>query len=106
MATVVFLMSSFSEEPRSEYLIAVLSLLLFVAVACWWVGRTSIAAESSEQVKAWGTGLAIVAVGSFLAFNYFVPSRYELDWQMYSKATLGELLDDSRLVFIDFTGPN
>ena len=106
MATVVFLMTSFSEEPRSGYLVAMLSLLLCIAVACWWIGRTSIAAEPSEQVKAWGTGLAVVAIGSFLAFNYFVPSQYKLDWQQYSKAALGELLDENRLVFIDFTGPN
>lgn len=106
MATVVFLMSSFSEEPRSGYLIAMLTLLLCIALACWWVGRTSLAAESSEQVKAWGAGLAIVAIGGFVAFSYFVPSRYELNWQQYSKAALGELLDDNRLVFIDFTGPN
>ena len=106
MATVVFLMSSFSSEPRSDYLVAMMSVLLLISFGCWWIGRTSLAAETSDQLKAWGTGLSIIAVGSFVAFTYMVPSEYELDWQQYSKARLGELLDDNRLVFIDFTGPN
>lgn len=106
MATVVFLMSSFSSEPRSDYLVAMMTVLLVVSFGCWWIGRTSLAAETSDQLKAWGTGLTMIAVGSFVAFTYMVPSEYELDWQQYSKAKLGELLDDNRLVFIDFTGPN
>ena len=106
MATVVFLLSSFSSEPRSEFLVAMLSLLLCISFGCWWIGRTSLAAESHEQLRAWGTGLAIIAVGGFCSFTYLGPSQYELDWQQYSKAKLGELLDDNRLVFIDFTGPN
>lgn len=105
MATVVFLMAPFSDEPRSEYLVAMMSLLLCVAVACWWIGRADMG-PSSEKLRAWGTGVAIVAVGSFVAFTYLIPSQYELDWQQYSKARLGELLDENRLVFIDFTGPN
>ncbi len=106
LATVVFLMGSFSTEPRNEYLIAMLTTLLLVGFGCWWIGRTSLAAETSEQMKAWGTSLGIVVVGTFAAFLYLGPAQYELDWQPYSKARLGELLDDNRLVFIDFTGPN
>ena len=106
MATVVFLMAPFSSEPRSDYLVAMLTVLLLIGFGCWWIGRTSLAAETSDQLKAWGTGLGIIAVGSFVAFTYLVPPEYELDWQQYSKAKLGELLDENRLVFIDFTGPN
>ena len=105
MATVVFLMSSFSSEPRSEYLVAMMTLLLCIAIGCWWIGRTSLAAETSDQLRAWGTGISIVAVGAFLAFSYLGPSMYELDWQDYSRARLVELNEDRKLVFIDFTGP-
>ena len=34
MATVVFLLSGFSEKPRSEYMVAILSLMLVIAFGC------------------------------------------------------------------------
>ena len=106
MATVVFLLAGFSEKPRSEYMVAVLSLLLVIAFGCWWIGRSDEYMEVGKKVKAWGAGLGIIALGSFLAFSFLGPSEYKLDWQEFSKARLGELRDESRLVFIDFTGPN
>jgi thiol:disulfide interchange protein len=106
MATVVFLMGSYGTEPRNEYLLAMLSLLLAIAIACWWIGRTSLAAEPAEQYRAWASGLIMIGVGAVLAFNYLGPPKYRLDWQLYSEARLGELRDESRVVLIDFTGPN
>ena len=106
MATVVFLMNSFSGEPRNEYLVAMLTLLLLIAFGCWWIGRVSLAAETPEKLKAWGTAIAIIGVGAYLSFTYLSKSPYELDWQQYSKAKLGELVAENRIVFIDFTGPN
>ncbi len=106
MATVVFLLAGFSEKPRSEYLVAVLSLLLVVAFGCWWIGRISDVAKFGEKLKGWGWGLGIIGIGSFAAISLLGPSQYKLDWQEFSKASLGELRDKNRLVFIDFTGPN
>ena len=106
MATVVFLMSSFSGEPRSEYLVAMLTLLLLIAFGCWWIGQTSLAAETGEKLKAWGIAAVIIGVGAYASFTYLGPPPYELDWQQYSKARLGELVAENRIVFIDFTGPN
>ena len=106
MATVVFLLSGFSEKPRSEYMVAILSLMLVIAFGCWWIGRIPFSAKLGEQLKGWGWGLGIIAVGAFAAFTFLVPSEYKLDWQEFSKARLGELRDQNRLVFIDFTGPS
>ena len=106
MATVVFLLAGFNEKPRSEYLVAVLSLLLVIAFGCWWIGRISAFANFGQKLRGWGTGLGLIALGSFAAFTLFGPSEYKLDWQEFSKARLGELKDENRLVFIDFTGPN
>ena len=106
MGTVVFLLAAFTEEPWSEYMIAVLTLLLAIALGCWWIGRTSIAAERTRQLRAWGQGLTMIAVGAAFAFTMLVPSEYELDWQEYSTVKLNELRAKSRIVFIDFTGPN
>ena len=106
MATVVFLLSGFSEAPRSEYLVAVLTLLLVIAFGCWWIGRISISATFKEQLKGWGWGLGIIGFGAFAAFTFLGPSQYKLDWQEFSNIQLAELRDKNRLVFIDFTGPN
>lgn len=105
MGTVVFLLASFAEEPRNKYLVAVLSLLVVIALGCWWIGRTSLVAKMSEQLRAWGWGIGIITAGALVAFNFLVPSPYELDWQEFSKQKLGELRAESRIVFIDFTGP-
>ena len=106
MATVVFLLAGFSEKPRSEYLVAMLSLLLFVAIGCWWIGKSEEYSGLGKKLKAWGWGLGIIAVGAWAAFTFLGPPAHKLDWQQFSKARLGELRDESRLVFIDFTGPN
>ena len=45
MGTVVFLLAAFTEEPWTEYMVAVLAVLLFIALGTWWIGRTSVAAE-------------------------------------------------------------
>ena len=105
MATVVFLMSSFSSEPRSDYLVAMMTLLLCIGFGCWWIGRAAESGESGGQFRAWATAIAMIAIGAFLSFTYLGPSIYELDWQDYSRARLVELNDEERLVFIDFTGP-
>ena len=106
MATVVFLLSGFSEKPRSEYMVAILSLMLVIAFGCWWIGRIPFSAKLGEQLKGWGWGLGIIAFGAFAAFTFLVPSEHKLDWQEFSKQRLGELRDQNRLVFIDFTGPS
>lgn len=106
MGTVVFLLAAFAEEPWNEYMVAMLTLLLFIALGCWWIGRTSLAAERSKKLRAWAEGLGIIAVGSLVAFTWLVPPKYELEWQEYSTAKLNELRAANRIVFIDFTGPN
>ncbi len=106
MATVVFLLAGFSEKPRSEYLVAVLSLLLVISVGCWWIGKSEEFPELGQRVKAWGWALGGIAVGSLVAFTFLGPSEHKLDWKEFSKSRLGELRAENRLVFIDFTGPN
>ena len=106
MGTVVFLLAAFTEEPWSEYMVAVMTSLLFIALGCWWIGRTSLAAELPDKLKAWSWGIGILGCGTALSFYLLVPSKYELNWQEFTKARLGELQDESRIVFIDFTGPN
>ncbi len=105
MGTVVFLLEGFAEVPRNKYMVAVLSTLLAIGIGCWWVGRTSIAAERREKIKSWAWGIGIITVGAVVSFMLFGPSTFELDWQKFTKARLGELRAENRIVFVDFTGP-
>ena len=105
MATVIFLLSSFGREPRNKYLVPVLTVLLGVGVACWWIGRTSLAAGLIDKAKAWTVALGIVAVGALVGFGVCGPPRFELDWQKFTAASLDELRTEDKVVFVDFTGP-
>ena len=105
MATVVFLIRSFGQEPRSDYFLPVLSMLLVIAVGCWWVGRIPFSAGTRQKLTGWMTALVIIGLGTAGAFVFFAPPKYELNYQQFSATRLGELRDDNRIVFVDFTGP-
>ncbi len=98
MGTVVFFLSGVNRK----YQVSTLSLLVFLGMACWWIGKTSIAAELGEKLKAWGYGTVITGLG--IAFSFFVLlPQHELDWQPYSKFQFDKLLAEGNTVFVDFT---
>ncbi|MFM7117146.1 MAG: thioredoxin family protein [Planctomycetota bacterium] len=98
MAAVVFFISAVPERFETS----VLTLLVFLAIACWIVGRTSIAAETAEKLRTWLFALAVAGFGVYFSFNLLIP-KHELDWQPYSKVRLNELLEEGKPVFVDFT---
>ncbi|MDB4412905.1 protein-disulfide reductase DsbD family protein [Pirellulaceae bacterium] len=106
LATVIFLLNTFSQEGKQTlWLMAVLSMLLSIGVGCWWIGRTSIAAETSEKIKAYVIGGIIIAGGTYLGFTQLGPSTHHLEWQPFTMARLNALREKGQPVFIDFTGP-
>jgi thiol:disulfide interchange protein DsbD len=98
MAAVVFFLSAVPEK----YETSMLSLLVFLSIACWLVGHISIAAETSQKIRSWAFALAIAGFGVYFSFFLLIP-RHELNWQPYSKAKLNELLEAGQPVFVDFT---
>lgn len=106
IATVIFLMNTFSQKgDQVAWLMSVLTMLLSVAVGCWWIGRTSIAAEFKQKLAAYTVGTLIIAGGSFAAFEYLGPREFELEWKMYSDTTLAQSRKSGAPILIDFTGP-
>jgi len=106
IATVIFLMNTFSHKgDQVGWLMSVLTMLLCIAVGCWWIGRTSLAAEWKDKIAAYAVGTLIIGGGTFLAFEYLGPREYELDWEMYSNSKLAEARGKDVPIFIDFTGP-
>lgn len=98
MAAVVFFLSAVPEK----YETSTLTLLVFLAIACWLVGQISIAAETPEKVRSSAFALAVAGFGIYFSFFLLIP-KHELNWQPYSKAKLNQLLDAGQPVFVDFT---
>jgi len=98
LGTGVFLIGAIEHK----YVVSVLTMLLILAFACWWMGRTSLAAPLPERIKSWGISAAIGAFAVWFSF-FFLISQHELDYQQFSRVTLEEHLKEGRTVFIDFT---
>jgi thiol:disulfide interchange protein len=98
IATTIFLINGVS----AKYNTSVLTLLLFIGVGCWWIGRTELHEPIGKQAIAWASGLAMMAVGAFVAFGLLLP-WYELDYKPYSEAAVAKHLAEGRTVLVDFT---
>ena len=99
MGTVVFIVQFLDLE---HYGIAILSTLVGLGLACWFVGRTPLTAALPDRLKAWGGAVAIGAVISWLSFTFFASS-FELDWEPFQRVALNEHLEKGEAVLIDFT---
>jgi len=132
LATVVFLMTIVSSISIPAVL-PVFTFLIGLWAACWWIGRTPLTAEFSEQIKAWCGGAVVAACSGWIAFGFvdnMMSARYEgqaardverfkvvaakqakenkhateeLDWQPFSSGLLQELTEQGNTVFVDFT---
>ena len=98
MGTAVFLIGAIEHK----FVVPVLTMLLILAFACWWMGRTSLAAPLPERLKSWAVSIAIGAFAVWFSFFFLIP-RYELDYQPFSRITLEQHLEEGRTVFVDFT---
>lgn len=106
LGTVVFLLAGFSEEPRSDYLVATLTALLGIGFGCWWIGSAAYFTEKRRRQKAWIVGIGLITTTCSLAFAFMGPPAFELDWRRFNTAEMKELAAKNQLVLIDFTGPN
>jgi len=98
LGTGVFLIGAIEHK----FVVPVLSMLLILAFACWWMGRTSLAAPLPERLKSWAVSAAIGVFAVWFSF-FFLIAQHELDYQPYSRIALDEHLEEGRTVFVDFT---
>lgn len=107
LATVVFIF--YSVNPAN--FVPVLTLLVGLSAACWWVGRLSATAEPPQRFRAWGIAISVAALAGLFAFgkldqvwNNFTEDRLvEIDWQPFDRGELDSLLAEGRTVMVDFT---
>ena len=132
LATVVFLMTIVSSISIPAVL-PVFTFLIGLWAACWWIGRTPLTAEFSDQAKAWFGGAVVAVCSGWVAFGFvdnMMSARYEgqaardvaqfkvvaaqqakenkdnieeLEWLPFSTDLLEELTQQGNTVFIDFT---
>jgi thiol:disulfide interchange protein len=101
MGAAVFFFSAIEDEWK----IAVLTLLLGVSLACWWVGKVPIYEPFSKQLPAWVTAIAGAAIIGVVSFNFFgpPPPGAKIAWEDFSVAGITQHEQANRTVLVDFT---
>jgi thiol:disulfide interchange protein len=99
LGTVVFLFGTLDPE---EYGVPILSLLLGLGLACWYIGRTPMTAALDVRLRAWGITVTMVAVSAWFSLSW-MRSGVELQWQPFDRVALSNHLEEGRTVLIDFT---
>jgi cytochrome c biogenesis protein CcdA len=98
LGAAIFLFNSLKEQ----YQLPTLTMALVIGMACSVIGKTSVAAEFLDKLKAWTFGTAIVALGCWFSFYVLVPA-HQLPWDPFSRVVLEEKLKEGNVVFVDFT---
>jgi len=98
LATVIFLLNAVNAKLTT----AVLVFLLFVAFACWMLGREQLEGGFAKVMKRWGVAVATIAFGVWFSF-YALISSHELNYEEYSRVALDSHLAEGRTVLVDFT---
>lgn len=99
MATVIFLIWPVKADLR----LPLLTTLLAVGFACWWIGSTPITASSMKRFTAWFGGIATAVVVGLAAFPLAAPSKHELPWKPFTEIALASAQTRGKPVLVDFT---
>ncbi len=99
MATVVYLISTVAKD----YYLPVLTMLVAIGFACWWIGVTPITATTGKRMTAWVGGVGSAAVIGWLAFGLLGPSEHGLPWKPYTETALASAQTRGKPVLVDFT---
>lgn len=102
MGTVIFLMIS----VRQDLLLFTTTLLVFVALGCWWWGNfASFEQTPLKKLATLGVAAGIVAAGAWFSFGtmrgWFSP--VEAEWEEFDPLALERYHAEGRNVFLDFT---
>ncbi len=99
LGTVVFIYTFL----QKDYLVATTGLLVGLGIACWWIGRTPVYAETAQKLAAWGLATLIAAVVGGSSLVFLGPSTAVLPWRPFSRIEIEQLVDSGNTVLVDFT---
>ena len=98
LATVIFLLNAVSSKLTTSVLV----FLLFLAFACWMLGKGQLESGFAQVTKRWGVAMATIAFGIWFSF-YALVSSHELNYEDYSRVALDSHLAEGKTVLVDFT---
>lgn len=99
LLSVVWMLTTFSDDYR----IAMLTCLIFVWLACWWIGKIPPWSEWNRKFIHWTAALSVAVAGCAFAIQYLGPYKNLIDWQPYEESTLVSYRTQGKAVMIDFT---
>ena len=99
LLSVVWFLTTFS----NDYRIAVVTCLIFVWLACWWIGKVPPWTESKFKFSHWFGATSIAIAGSIFALQFLGPYKNLIDWEPYNESTLVAYRTQGKAVMIDFT---
>lgn len=99
LLSVVWMLTTFSDDYR----IAMLTCLIFVWLACWWIGKIPPWSEWNRKFLHWTAALSVAVAGCAFAIQYLGPYKNLIDWQPYEESTLVSYRTQGKAVMIDFT---
>jgi thiol:disulfide interchange protein DsbD len=119
MGTLLWLLYIFGKQLGMEAVIGAAGFLLTVGVAAWLIGRfATLSAKRRTYWLAWAGALAVTVVGFRLFLTPVLQaqevlagtspdgataSQEGIAWRPFTTATVEDLLQQHRTVFIDFT---
>ncbi len=119
MGTLLWLLYIFGKQLGMEAVIGAGAFLLTVGVAAWLIGRfATLSAKRRTYWLAWAGALAVTVIGFRLFLTPVLQaqevlagtsptgsstSQEGIAWRPFTTATVEELLQQHRTVFIDFT---
>lgn len=89
--------------PDKNHYFAVLLFLVFVAGACWVIGRVGLTATWGRTIRAWVIALMFLIFGWFGSHWWFSKSEYQLQWYKWEPGLAEQLADDGYTVYVDYT---
>ncbi|MDZ4852908.1 MAG: thioredoxin family protein [Pirellulaceae bacterium] len=99
LLSVVWFVSQFTDAYR----IAIVTMLIFVWMACWWIGKVPVWSEWKTKFTHWGLAISFCTIATMASLHYLGPKKQIIDWVPYSSAALAKYQAEGKTVMIDFT---
>lgn len=95
---------------KDDLVIATLTFLIGLGIACWLIGRVPLTEPSSSHAKAWLTGLTTAGVIAAFSFMFLQTGAHHEGWQTIQQNDLAKMQQDiyemqaeGTTVMVDFT---
>ncbi|PHR92065.1 MAG: disulfide bond formation protein DsbD, partial [Blastopirellula sp.] len=106
MLTAVYLLYTLN----NQYVIATLTFLISLSVACWMIGKVTVSHSLISHLKAWGAAVTVVVITGVLSFNFLITGLEHEGWHRYSKhelagmqRSINDMQSQGKTVMVDFT---